>query len=197
LLSKLLEKNNIYNELVQNKSTLDSSFSSVLLEDFEIKIDKKDFANAEGVILKDSENLIKELPSDYYLFSFENEELIDIIEKKDEWSEMDYTLSIQLLKSRGIYLSIEDLDKSAKKRISELSKPEKNQQIWIIVGYVFAFLGGFLGFIIGYFLWKQKKTLPNGERIFEYDKEDREHGRKILILSILAVFFYIIIFMLG
>lgn len=197
LLSKLLEKNKIYNELVQNKSTLDSSFSSVLLEDFEIKINQKDFKKAEEVVILDSKGLINTLPEDYYLFSFSNDELIEVIRKKDEWNELDYLLAIQLLEKNGIIISEEDLIKAESKRIKELEKPEKGQQPWIIVGYIFAFLGGFLGFIIGYFLWKQKKSLPNGERVFEYDKIDREHGIKIFIISFLALFFYVIIFMFG
>jgi len=197
LLSKLLEKNKIYSELVQNKSTLDSSFSSVLLEDFEIKINQKDFKKAEEVVILDSKGLINTLPEDYYLFSFSNDELIEVIRKKDEWSELDYLLAIQLLEKNGIIISEEDLIKAENKRINELKKPEKGQKPWIIAGYFFAFLGGLLGFIIGYFLWKQKKSLPNGERVFEYDEIDREHGIKILIISFLALFFYVIIFMFG
>lgn len=193
-LSKLLEKNGVYNELIENKSSLDSSFSSVLLEDFEIKINESDLKKSEEIVFTDSEDLIKGLQSDYYLFSFEDEELIEIIEKKDEWNVLDYRLSIQLLKSRGIHFSEEDLHKRAENRINQLKKTEKGQKPWIIAGYVFAFFGGFLGFIIGYFLWKQKKSLPNGERVFEYDVKDREHGVKILILSILAIFFQILFF---
>jgi hypothetical protein len=165
-----------------------------LLEDFEIKINESDLKKSEEIVFTDSEDLIKGLQSDYYLFSFEDEELIEIIEKKDEWNVLDYRLSIQLLKSRGIHFSEEDLHKRAENRINQLKKTEKGQKPWIIAGYVFAFFGGFLGFIIGYFLWKQKKSLPNGERVFEYDVKDREHGVKILILSILAIFFQILFF---
>lgn len=70
-------------------------------------------------------------------------------------------------------------------RLKILSKPEENQKPWIIAGYLFAFLGGGIGIIIGYSLWKSKKTLPNGDRIYSYSSEDRKNGKRIFLISII------------
>ena len=189
--ANLLKKNNIANEFVENKSTLDSSFSSVLLDEFEVKIVQEDFIKADKIIFLDTEEYLKKLPQDYYLFSFSNEELKEIIEKKDEWNDLDYALSINLLKNRGVEITKEEILKAKNKRVEELRKPDISSSKWIDLGYVFAILGGFLGFVIGYLLLTQKKTLPNGERIFAYSLEDRKHGKRILYVGTFFFMFYV------
>ncbi|WP_130733634.1 hypothetical protein [Flavobacterium sp. J27] len=182
----LLSKHNILNEYVENKNTLDSNFSSVLLEEYEIKIKPEDFKKADEVLFEDASQVIDSLPEDYYLFSFTNKELIDIVIKKDEWNELDYVLAIHLLKSRGVSVTDESIEKANNQRIAELKKPEKSNSDWIAVGYICALLGGFLGYVIGYILVTQKKTLPNGERVYVYSESDRKHGKNILYLGIFS-----------
>ncbi|VXC29793.1 conserved hypothetical protein [Flavobacterium sp. 9AF] len=182
-IASLLSKYNILNEYVENKNSLDSNFSSVLLEEYEIKIKPEDFKKADEILFKQASQLIDSLPDDYYLFSFSNKELIDIVIKKDEWSELDYALAIHLLKSRGVSVTNESIEKANNQRINELKKPEKSNSAWIAVGYICAILGGFLGYVIGYILLTQKKTLPNGERIYVYSESDRKHGKNILYLG--------------
>lgn len=41
-----------------------------------------------------------------------------------------------------------------------------------------------LGIFIGWFLTTYKKTLPNGERVYEYNENDRKQGRRILFIGI-------------
>jgi hypothetical protein len=184
---QLLEKNDIANEFIQNKSNLDRNFSSPLLEDFEVKILSKDFELAEKILLEDNKKFIASLPEDYYLYSFSNEELKEVISKKDEWSEIDFLVAIEILNSRGVIISEEEIEVSKKQRLQELKKPEKNPHDWIFAGYVFAFLGGLLGILIGYFLWKQKKTLPDGSRVYEYVASDRIHGKRIFKIGIIVL----------
>lgn len=193
--SNLLTKHGIPNEYIENKASLDSNFSSTLLNEFEVKIEQSDFKKSDEILLNDSKEYIKTLPEDYYLFSFSDNELIEIIHKKDEWNELDYLLAISILESRGIEITNNDLEIAKKNRIEKLKKPEKSDSFWIIVGYIFAMLGGLLGFIIGYVLFTQKKTLPNGERVFEYAENDRKHGKYIIYVGLLFFIYYLIYFL--
>ena len=72
-------------------------------------------------------------------------------------------------------------------RIQELAKPEANQKGWLVVGYLFALLGGFFGIIIGYVLYTSQKTLPNGQMVYTYNASDRKQGKNILVLSIIIL----------
>lgn len=148
-----------------------------------VRIKKNDFEKANDILREKAKTEINEIQDDYYLLSFSNEELIDVIEKSDEWNKFDVELAHKLLKERGIEITTEQINELKKQRILELSKPEDGQNVYIIIGYVFALLGGLLGIFIGWHLLTFKKTLPNGNRIYAYSENDRKQGNRIVILS--------------
>jgi hypothetical protein len=185
-LETLLNKNNIKTVLADNIAPVDITFSgSTLQNQYEIQIDPSDFEKAEAILEKETEILLNEIDKDYYLLSFTNEELYDVLLNSDEWNIFDYKLAQKILTDQGKTIDPEMLASLKKERLKILSKPEENQKPWIIAGYLFAFLGGGIGIIIGYSLWRSKKTLPNGERIYSYNTKDRNSGQKIFIISII------------
>lgn len=78
--------------------------------------------------------------------------------------------------------------------MKDLSQQESGNSLWTIVGYISALLGGLLGIVIGLTLWRAKKILPNGERIFIYKPSDRWHG---MVISIIGIGIFILIIILG
>jgi hypothetical protein len=111
--------------------------------------------------------------------------------KKEEWNKFDYLLAQKILKQRGKEVNPELINSINKQRIKDLSTQEVTPTWLIIIGYVCAFLGGFLGVFIGAFIMNYKKALPNGDRMYNFNKKDRVHGQNILILSVVAFFFWI------
>lgn len=185
-LELLLNKNNIKTVLGDNIPPLDITFSgSTLQNQYEIKIDPSDFEKAEVILEKDTENLLDTIDKDYYLLDFTNEELYEILLNSDEWNVFDYKLAQKLLTDRGKTIDLEMLTSLKKERLKTLAKPEESQKTWVIAGYLFALLGGGIGIVIGYSLWRSKKTLPNGERIYSYNAEDRKNGQRIFFISII------------
>ncbi|GAB5473471.1 MAG: hypothetical protein Mars2KO_15700 [Maribacter sp.] len=186
-LRELLLEHNIESELADNVAPVDVTFSgSTVQNEIELRIKQSDFKKAEAILEKEAENIINEIDPDYYLFGFTDEELYDILLKSDEWNPFDYTLAQKLLAERGKPIDKGLLDSLKKQRLQDLSKPEGNQKPWIIAGYVFTFLGGFLGLVIGYFLWTAKKTLPNGQKVYSYAENDRKHGKYIFYISLIV-----------
>jgi hypothetical protein len=183
----LLNKNDINTVLGDNIAPVDVTFSgSTLQNQYEVKISSLDFEKAESILEKDIENMLDEIDKDYYLISFTDDELYEVLVKSDEWSSFDYKLAQKLLINRGQKVDTEMLDSLKKERLKILAKPEENQKYWIIAGYLFSVLGGGIGIIIGYSLWTSKKTLPNGERIYSYKIEDRKSGRNIFIIGLIV-----------
>ena len=152
----------------------------------EVRIKQSDFDKAELILEKIAETQLSDIDTSYYLFEFTNEELFDILLKYDEWNEFDYALAQKILKDRGKSVDKELLESLKKQRLEELAKPEGNQRPWIIGGYFFAFMGGFLGLVIGYLLFTSKKTLPNGEKVFSYAKKDRIQGKYIFYIGLVV-----------
>lgn len=176
----------IQSKIIDNSSSMGASFiGETYNHKIELVIADKDFNKAEIVLSKRAELILDSIEKNYYLFSFSNEELYDILLKPDEWSEFDYLLTKRILKESGKNIDEELISSLRKQRIIDLSKPEESQRTWVILGYVLSLLGGLLGLMIGYFMWTSKKTLPNGQKVYSYSKQDRKHGRYIFYIGLL------------
>jgi hypothetical protein len=188
-LIELLKAQNISYSVEDASPQFDVTFANNNFEkEVHIKLKPEDFERTEEILrTKDSQLTTEDIPPDYYLLEFSNEELIEILMKPDEWSSIDYNLSQRILESRGKSIDQEFLDTLRKKRTEELSKPEQTQKNWIYAGYIFALLGGLLGVFIGWHLLTFKKTLPTGERAYGYVESDRRNGRNILIIGLIFV----------
>jgi len=181
---QFLIENGIECLFVNASPQLGSSFSGELLNEYEVQVHFEDHEKATELLEKRAEGLLDQIPEDYYLLTFTDEELHDVIVKKDEWSEFDYLLSKHLLAERGKTISDEEIKELQHKRIAELSKPETDKKGLIVTGYILSLLGGFFGIITGYVLFTSHKTLPNGVIVPTYSKADRAHGKTMVILGI-------------
>ncbi|MDV6168001.1 hypothetical protein R1T16_06165 [Flavobacterium sp. DG1-102-2] len=187
---ELLLENGIECIFVNAASQL-GSLSGDLSQEFELQLHPENFEKAEELLEKDAESMLNDLPEDYYLMAFTNEELHDVVLKHDEWSEFDYMLARRLLAERGHEIDEAHLRSMRNERINELAQPEKDQKSWIAAGYLFAILGGFFGIITGYVLWSAQKTLPNGKMVYSYSAKDRTQGKNIMILGIIVLVAFI------
>ena len=191
-LAKILEENYFVYELTDNSSKLDSNFGGdINTKQYELKIRKDDFIEVEKIEEALVKNDLENVEETYHLFDYSDEELIEIVTKKDEWNKFDYLLAQKILKERGKEINPELLIVINKQRIDSLSVQEESPVWLIIIGYVSAFLGGFLGIFIGGYLMYYKKALPNGDRIYGFNRNDRSHGQNILIISAIAFFIWI------
>lgn len=186
-LQALLIDNGIECLFINSSQQLDSSFSGDLLKEYEVQLKPEDFEKAEKFLEEYTQNMFNGVEEDYYLLSFTNEELYDVVLKKDEWSEFDYMLARKLLSERGKAIDDDEVKALRKQRLEELAKPDANHIGWIIAGYVFALLGGFFGIITGYVISSSKKTLPNGDVVHTYTPQDRAHGRIILMVGLIVL----------
>ena len=192
--SAILKENGIEIHFTDNIPQVDSNVMGTSYSiEYEVKIKPSDFTKAEKILSENAEKQINQLEKDHYIFSFSDEELYEILLKPDEWNEMDYAMAKKILETKGKSIDESMLHALKKQRISDLAKPEENQQSWIYAGYFFAIIGGFLGIVIGYVLTTSKKTSPNGERVFSYSEKDRNSGKTILYLSLVFFPLYILL----
>lgn len=181
---RLLESKNIEAEIIKESFNPASTFGEgSLTSNFEIEIEAKDKENAEAIMMEVAEVTLQNIDPDYYLFSYADNELMDILGKKDEWSEIDVLLSNKILNDRGIEINYDALNQSQVIRDLELKKPEGRQTTWIVLGYILAFTGGFLGLLLGSFMWQGMKKLPDGTKVPAYNETTRKHALAIFIIS--------------
>ncbi|MBT1686783.1 hypothetical protein [Dawidia soli] len=184
-LMDLLRERGIACELEEDSAALGAVFvGHNTASFFRVKLRAQDFSQANALLETQASHDVVQVDPEHYLFSFTDQELLALLGVPDEWSELDYQLAQHILKDRGYAVNAEMLDKLRQDRLQELAKPDTKNRVWIFIGYLFAFLGGWIGVIIGLHLVTYKKTLPNGQRLHDYTPRDREHGRWIVIIGV-------------
>jgi len=198
-IAEKLQLKNIEFIIDKSKPLLDSSLVDTSFErNIHIKLRRKDFQDGHKALEDFYKTQLDDIDADYYLLSFSNDELNEIISKPDEWGYFDYQLAQKLLKDRGHEIDAKDLNELKENRIKELAQPEKASRLLIFFGYCFIPFGIIIGFFIGHHLFYSKRTLPNGQIVFSYRKSDRKHGDRIMVVAgvifILSIIFWLIVF---
>ncbi|PUZ27783.1 hypothetical protein GA0116948_106100 [Chitinophaga costaii] len=155
-----------------------------------------------GTLLKENIAIdIDAVEPEYYLLSFTDSELLDIIRHPDEWGDYDNALAIALLRKRGIPITGTFIESAQEKRIAQLGAPVSVKIDALIGAYLLAFLCG-IGWVLHYvfgmvvmafaigtgaaFLWA-RKTLPDGNSVPVFDEQTRRHGKRILLVALVMV----------
>lgn len=164
------------------------------IKGFFIKLQAKDFEKARKVLRQEAQNLISEIPEDYYLYSFSAKELVEIIQKPDEWNELDYELAKYLLAEQGIEISPEQEKEIIQKRDNE--RTQAKAASWKMIIIAFLLLPLLYGVVLGWELYTSQKVTSNGQKTYVYDEQSRLIG-KILVISPILVIFFILYKMLS
>lgn len=184
----LLSKNGIPSSLEENKTVFDTAIVGVPnTQSFIVKIPQDNFLTANAV-LEQAVNLDElEVEDDYYLLSFSDQELLDLVKKKDEWGEFDYALARKLLAERGIPLTDVDVKRMEKERVQTLLKADAVRVEYIIAGYLVAVFSTLIAVAVGLYLVTAYRRLPDGRTAHKYNDRARLHGKCIMALSVLVV----------
>jgi len=153
---------------------------------FEVKLAANKFETVNRLLREKIQINLNEIAPDYYLFTFDNNELVNILKEPDEWGRFDYVTARAILETRGIKFTTEELDAFWNKKMEKLAQPEKEGKAWLYAGYFFAAFGGFFGVLIGLVLIQSTKLLPDGRRVYTYDETTRKRGKTILYLSLIV-----------
>lgn len=117
------------------------------------------------------------------------EELVRIYRHAGEYQERFVELVEAELRSRQYDLSLIARERKVKQLIENKMMTEgvPGSTVFIVLGYLSAFLGGFIGIIAGYVYSQSKhKNHPGGD-YYVYDKRTRELGLGMMITGIMVM----------
>jgi hypothetical protein len=184
----VLSENDIPYTMEEEAPVFDPSFSfKEIVTEYAVKINAGDFERVNQLLAESEKDNVNNADKDYYLFSFTDAELMEVITKADEWSAFDNQLAQKIMADRGKSITDEQISRIKEERIEELKKPDAPQTGWIIIGYISAFLGGLIGIFIGWYLASYKKTLPDGQKVYGYTEHDRKQGQLIFFIGIVVL----------
>jgi hypothetical protein len=185
LMIQMLSKNRINARIEKESFNPSSTFSEgSLSSNFEILINTQDNAKANELVMKESVAYLEHIEPDYYLLSFSSKELLEVLQNRYDWSDIDVLLSEKLLRERGVAFDKQIFESINEKEIETLSKGEKKSRVWIFKGYLLSFLGGIGGALTAYSIMKTKKKLPDGSIVYDYDESTRNHAENMMYISV-------------
>lgn len=159
---------------------------------FLIMLNQRDFDRASSILEDKMKFDVNEINESHPIFSFNTEELKDVVKNYDEWHPIDVKLAKYLLVEKNISLSEDDIIQTQVEKYIKSQQPEKSDSLTLIMGYSFCIMGGLAGIGIAIFMLTGKKTLANGEKKYIYSKSDRKHGIYMLIAGAISLTFFIL-----
>jgi hypothetical protein len=186
-LTTILNDNAIEYIIEEESPSVDVTFTGNLYVEYHVSVHPEDFEKINELMEKEAAETIDQIDTSYYLYQFSNEELFEILEKPDEWSELDHLLAPRILKERGAKISEEEVEGLKLLRNDELAQPKKASPFFVILGYAFAVGGGLIGIFIGYYLYTSHKILPDGGRLPMFDESSRMKGKIIMMVGIICL----------
>lgn len=161
---------------------------------FFVKILPSSFEKARNLLRKEAQNAIANVPKDYYLYNFSAKEWVEIVQKPDDWSELDYELAKYLLAEEGIEISTAQEKEILQQRDNERTKPISASWQMIIMGFLLLPL--LYGAVIGWEIASSEKVLSNGQRIYVYNEKSRVIG-KVLVAAPLIILLIVVLRQYG
>ena len=196
----ILEKNDIPYLLESSEALLDSSIIGTgLIPKAVIKILPSDFKKVNGILKQLLDNYDY---TNHYLNELSDEELIEILEKPEEWTVEDQIIAKQILRGRGKEISEEELQEKKKKRLSALREGQKGNKtnmafsfVAIILGYVIhvVFTVGGIGMALYYAF--DKSTDEEGTGYFTFEPKTRKYGKIMLYCGLMVLFVVLLVFL--
>jgi hypothetical protein len=185
--SDVLKEKGIEFYIEEDEPGFDPSYANNPMDtDYHIMIPESDFEKANQAYEDYFEKQLDHIPSDYYLYSFTDKELKEIVAKPDVWGSLDYLLAQKILAQRGLPVSEEEKQTLRTERSKALQQPEKEKDLSIILYYIISLFFP-VGIVIGWVWTNSKKTLPDGTKVHRYDANLQRHGRIIFIFSLLLL----------
>lgn len=192
---KFLERN-VPARVALNSTAFDLTFAGNMpRNEYQLLIDGHDRARAWAMELKEAEGLAAAVDSDHYLFEFQDDELMNVLEEGEAWSALDSLLAQRILKERGIEVTLEELFRRNAARHEVMNAPEQAGRTLIAAGYAFSLLGAVLGLAIGLYLRHSTKTLTNGERAPHYRASDQIHAKRMVALALASAILHVLAFL--
>lgn len=154
---------------------------------FWVHLRPADSARADELQDEENRRLVADADPAHYLFEFSDEELLEVLARRSEWSRYDVQLAEHILHQRGRGTEVLGLQQLRTAQGNPLPPPERSRPGWLVWGYVTALLGGVVGLLLGWHLYSSRETLPDGRQHYTFSAQDRVHGLWIMCLGIVAL----------
>lgn len=200
--AELLKDNKIDYKLEKSQTLLDASITGHGLVPFAVlKLRASDFSRVNQILAENARN-DHHFIANHYFHEYKASELLDVVQKPDEWTPEDVAVARQLLENQGVSIPIEQVENFKQKRIESLKAGKSASQAWLIIYMLFVVVGAVLlspffligGVGMGLYYWKDNTVDTDGSKYFTFDEPSRKSGQVIFylgwVLLVASIFFW-------
>ena len=165
-----------------------------------IKLLPNDFKTVNELIKKEIVEADYREFGDHYLNQLDDEELLAIFEKQDEWSVEDIHVAQIILRNRGIKMDDVDVKILREVRLAKIRKGKEGNKVSMAIYFVGILLGlvtfwvfAIAGIGMGYYYSYGKTVDPDGKSYYIFEPNTRRIGKFILYGGLVALIAEVIV----
>jgi len=179
--TEILEEHQVEYKIEDTRAVFDITFTNSQMNiEYILKVREDDFQAVHELL---NENFASDLEVDeYFMDSFTDEEVLEVISNPDEWNEFDMAYARKLASKRGIQIDEPAIEHSKEQRAEELKEGKDAKPVVIFCGYLFTLLGGWIGLIVAISLRCSKREVSPDNKVYNYSKRSRWHGGIMLFI---------------
>ncbi|HEY9196871.1 MAG TPA: hypothetical protein VIM77_11420, partial [Mucilaginibacter sp.] len=133
----ILDDNDIEYQIAASAPAFDPGFRISQQKEYTIKISPNDFEKVNRLLNDAEATNVGLVDKDYYLYSFTETELIEVLTKAQEWSPFDCQLARKILTDKGININeplltrLENDRLEVQKNSDDVNKREEKRLLYI------------------------------------------------------------------
>ena len=145
----ILEENDISYRINDSLGSFDIAASSMSPFDKQVVvfIEEENFEKVNLLFINDNSPKEDNTDNDHYLYSFSDEDIIEVIANPEDWAELEVTLAKQIVKQRDLKITAEAIKSARKERFEEQLKVEAETKAQVSGGYSWFLWIGILSII--------------------------------------------------
>jgi hypothetical protein len=183
LLANLLDENGV-EYLITGDGSRIPEIAGHQVVSYSVEIKPSDFAVVDELIEARSNAELDSVDPEYFVFSYSDDELIDILRHADEWSPLDVALSQKILKERGNPVSAKQIVAWREERLEESRQTKSIRGTAKVITYVVAIFFPIVGIVMGCVYAFSKKKDARGLPTPSYDAATKSHGKTLIYLAL-------------
>ena len=203
----LLESHQVPYHAKKSQLIIDSVIVGTgLMPKVTIEIKPEDFPKVNAIIEDQISAVDFADVEDHYLNQMEDEELMEIFEKPDEWTVEDVNIAKIIARERGVRVSDSEIQNARAKRLEEIRKGKSEGKTRMALYFLGMIAGVFINITIislalilagigmGYYYAYGKSLDPDGNKFPAFDPDTRQFGKLIFYGGFLALMIKLLIF---
>ncbi len=187
----LLDEKGIPYKLEKNRTLLEGTITGYgLVPHSVVKLRTADFGKVNRMLTESASKDINFIENHYFQ-AYKAAELLEVVQKPDEWTPEDVAVARYLLDKHGVAIPEEQVEAYRLERTAAMKAGKLVNPALVVLYLIFILAGAYLlsvfillvGIGLGLFYWQDNTIDNEGNKFFTFEESTRNLGLLVLIIS--------------